>query len=104
MDQNKEKYFHVFAHAGEVGESYLDMVLKESKESTFDPKTHELAYLAVLVATGLEQGIIMHTKQAKALGATREEIKSAALVALPAVGFPAIIGLKTALNSFDEKI
>ena len=102
MDQNKEKYFHVFAHAGEVGESYLDMVLKEAKESTFDPKTHELAYLAVLVATGLEQGIIMHTKQAKALGATREEIKSA--VALPAVGFPAIIGLKTALNSFDEKI
>ncbi len=103
MDQNKEKYFHVFAHAGEVGESYLDMVLKEAKESTFDPKTHELAYLAVLVATGLEQGIIMHTKQAKALGATREEIKSAALV-VPAVGFPAIIGLKTALNSFDEKI
>lgn len=104
MNQNKEKYLHVYAHAEEVGESFLDMVLKEAEKTAFDPKTHELAYLAVLVATRLEHGIVMHTKQAKKLGATRDEIKSAALVALPVVGFPAIMGLKTALNSYDEEI
>lgn len=103
MEQNKEKYLHVYAHAGKVGEAFLDMVLKEAEESAFDPKTHELAYLAVLVAVGLESGIIMHTKEAKKLGATRDEIKSAALVALPAVGFPAIAGLKIALASYDEE-
>mgnify|MGYP002538890768 CR=1 FL=1 len=103
MEQDKKKYLHVYAHAEEVGDAFLDMVLKESEKSAFDPKMHELAYLAVLVAVGLEQGIIMHTKEAKKLGATREEIKSAALVALPAVGFPAIMGLKTALDSYDKE-
>lgn len=103
MEQDKKKYMHVYAQAGETGEAYLDMVLKEAETSAFDPKTHELAYLAVLVAIGLEQGIVMHVKEAKKLGATREEIKSAALVALPAVGFPAIMGLRTALKSYDEE-
>lgn len=103
MEQNKEKYNHIYAQAGEVGDTFLDMILKESETSALDPKTHELAYLAVLTATRIERGIMMHAKEAKKLGATREEVKSAVLVALPAVGFPAIMGLKIALSSYDEE-
>ncbi len=102
MELNKENYKHIYAQAGEAGDAFLDMILKESEFSALDPKTHELAYLAVLVAIRLEHGIAMHAKEAKRLGATRDEVKSAALVALPAVGFPAITGLKIALASYDE--
>lgn len=103
MKQNKDNYKHIYAQAGEAGDAFLDMILKEAEVSALDPKTHELAYLAVLAAIKLESGIKMHAKEAKALGATREEVKSAVLVALPAVGFPAIMGLKIALASYDEE-
>lgn len=102
MEQNKDKYRHIYAQAGEAGDAFLDMTLKEEETSALDAKTHELAYLAALTAIKLESGIRMHTKEAKRLGATREEVKSAVLVALPAIGFPAIMGLKTALASYDE--
>lgn len=101
MEQNKEKYTHIYAQAGEVGDAFLEMILKESALSALDAKTHELAYLAVLAAVRQENGIALHTKEAKRLGATREEVSSAVLVALPAVGLPAILGLKIALASFD---
>lgn len=102
MEENKDKYKHIYAQAGEVGDVFLNLILKESEVSALDPKTHELAYLAVLTASRLEHGIALHTKEAKKLGATREEVKSAILVALPVVGFPAIMGLKIALSSYDE--
>lgn len=103
MEQNKDKYKHIYAQAGATGDAFLDMILKEAETSALDPKTHELVYLAVLAAIKLDSGIRMHTKEAKQLGATREEVKSAILVALPAVGFPAIMGLKIALASYDEE-
>lgn len=102
MEQNKEKYAHIYAQAEGAGDAFLDMVLKEAETSALDPKTHELAYLAVLTAIRLESGIKMHVKEAKRLGATREEVKSAVLVSLPAIGFPAIMALRTALASYDE--
>ena len=102
MEQNKDKYTHIYDQAGDAGDAFLDMILKEAETSALDSKTHELAYLAVLAAIRLESGIKMHTKEAKRLGATREEVKSAILVSLPAIGFPAIMALKTALASYDE--
>lgn len=68
MEQNKDKYTHIYAQAGDAGDAFLDMILKEAKR----------------------------------LGAIREEVKSAILVSLPAIGFPAIMALKTALASYDE--
>lgn len=102
MKQDKKQYEHVYAHAGEVGDAFLDMIMKESKVSVLDNKTHELVYLAVLATARLEHGIKLHTKEAKRLGATKEEVKSAILVALPVIGFPAIMMLKIALASYDE--
>lgn len=103
MELNKDMYRPVFAHAGEAGDAYLDMILKESEVSCLDSKTHELVYLGVLAAAPrLESGVGMHAKEAKRLGATREEVKSAVLTALPAVGFPAILALSDALKGYDE--
>jgi len=67
-----------------------------------DKKTEALAYLAVLASARLESGIPFHVKQAKELGASREEIISSILVGLPAVGNVVIQALPIALSAFDE--
>jgi len=69
---------------------------------SLDEKTGEIAYIAVLAAVGLESGIPFHVKRAKELGASREDIKSAILLGLPAVGNKVVKSLSIALNAFDE--
>lgn len=85
-----------------VGQNFMDMVINSSERSALDRKTQELAYIAVLTAVRLTGGIDFHVKSAKQLGATKEEIKSAVLVALPAVGISILEALETALNSYDD--
>jgi alkylhydroperoxidase/carboxymuconolactone decarboxylase family protein YurZ len=63
----------------------MEGVQKIAWASKLDQKTSELAYIAVLAAVRLEGGVSFHVKQAKELGAARDEIISAILVGLPAV-------------------
>lgn len=79
----------------------MDMVMKSSECSALDRKTQELAYIAVLTAIRLTKGIDFHVKSAKQLGATKEEIKGAVLVALPAVGIGILDALEAAIKSYD---
>ena len=69
--------------------------------SALDKKTEELAYIAVLAAARLNSGIPFHVASAKQNGATREEIISAVLIGLPAVGNAVIQSLPVALDAFD---
>jgi alkylhydroperoxidase/carboxymuconolactone decarboxylase family protein YurZ len=69
--------------------------------SALDKKTEALAYLAVLAAQRLTSGIPFHVAEAKAAGATRQEIISAVLVGLPAAGNTVIEALPVALAAFD---
>lgn len=70
--------------------------------SALDKKTGELAYLAVLAALRMENGIPFHVQAAKQLGASREEIISAVLVGLPAAGLGVTQVLPAALAAYDE--
>jgi alkylhydroperoxidase/carboxymuconolactone decarboxylase family protein YurZ len=69
--------------------------------SALDKKTEALAYLAVLAAQRLTSGVPFHVAEAKAAGATRQEIISAVLVGLPAAGNTVIEALPVALAAFD---
>jgi len=80
----------------------MDAVQKLEKASVLDGKTGEIAYLAVMAAVGLESGIPFHVKLAMECGATREEIISAILTGLPAVGNIVIKSLPLALQAFEE--
>jgi alkylhydroperoxidase/carboxymuconolactone decarboxylase family protein YurZ len=71
--------------------------------SALDKKTGELAYLAVMAAVRLESGIPFHVQHAKQLGASRDEIISAILVGLPAVGNAVISSLPAALQAYDSQ-
>jgi len=96
------KSFEAFAsEAPEYHSIWMENVQKLDAVSKLDKKTKELAYLAVLAAIRLESGIPFHTKMAKVYGATREEIISAILVGLPAVGNCVVSALPIALSAYD---
>ncbi|MCY6957439.1 carboxymuconolactone decarboxylase family protein [Clostridium brassicae] len=89
--------------APEHAKVWMEVVQKLGNVSGLDKKTEELAYIAVLAATRMESGIPFHVKQAKEKGASREEIISAILVGLPAVGNIVTTSLPIALESYDNK-
>ena len=99
--ENEFTGFNCFMEeSSEVGKAYIDMILQQEKASALDNKTRELAYIAVLAAMG---GLLYHVQSAKKLGASRDEVKSAILVGLPAVGLTIIDPLEAALKVFDGK-
>jgi alkylhydroperoxidase/carboxymuconolactone decarboxylase family protein YurZ len=81
--------------------AWQDMIMQIGGASALDAKTESLAYISVLAAARLESGLDFHVKQAKALGATREEVISAVLLPLPAVGNIVVQSLPIALLSYD---
>lgn len=83
--------------------AWMEAVQKLDNASALDKKTEELAYIAVLAAAKLETGIPFHVKQAKAKGASREEIISVVLVGLPAVGNVVTAALPIALEAYDNE-
>jgi alkylhydroperoxidase/carboxymuconolactone decarboxylase family protein YurZ len=95
--------FQVFAAvAPESQATWMEAAQKLGKASALDPKTQHLCYISVLAAARLETGIPFHVKLAKTAGATREEVISAILVGLPAVGNAVVQALPPAIAAFDS--
>lgn len=69
-----------------VGQSFMDAIVKLSEVSCLDKKVHELSYISVLVTARMFGGLPFHIEQAKMLGASKEEIRSAILLPLPIIG------------------
>ena len=62
-----------------------------------------LASLAVMAAARLDSGLPFHVKMAKMHGATRDEVISAVLIGLPAVGNVVTASLPAVLEAYDEE-
>lgn len=88
-------------HAPAFQQPWMAMVQQLAEASALDPKTEELAYLAVLAAAGMESGLPFHVAMAVKAGATREEVISALLVGLPAVGQRVVSSLPPALAALN---
>nr|WP_229256658.1 carboxymuconolactone decarboxylase family protein [Duganella lactea] len=87
------------AHAG----AWMQMVSGVGDASALDKKTAELAYIAVLAATGNTSGIAFHVLSAKSLGASKQEVLSAVLLGLPAVGAVVIGAVPVAVEAYDQQ-
>lgn len=70
--------------------------------SKLDDKTAALAYISVMAATRLESGLPFHVGMAKKHGATRDEVISAVLIGLPAVGNIVTTSLPIAVEAYDK--
>jgi alkylhydroperoxidase/carboxymuconolactone decarboxylase family protein YurZ len=89
--------------APQHAQAWGNMVQGMSAASALDKKTSALAYLAVLAALRLENGIPFHVQSAKQAGATREEVISAILIGLPAAGNGVTQVLPAAVAAYDTQ-
>lgn len=85
------------AHAA----AWLQLAQSLDAASALDKKTEELAYVAVLAATGNTSGIPFHVLSAKSHGASRQEVLSAVLIGLPAAGAVVIGAVPVAVEAYD---
>ena len=86
-----------------VGQAFMSTVMKISEVSALEPKTHELAYISVLAALQMVNGLPFHVKRAKELGASLEEVKSAILVGTPIVGLRISPSFAIAINAYNSE-
>lgn len=70
--------------------------------SALSAKTQSLVYIGILAAARLESGLAFHVEEAKAHGASRDEIISAVLAGLPAVGNCVVQSLPIVLEALDH--
>ena len=107
MENEKDlisKAFKTFGdEAPKHAEAWMKLVQGLSSASSLDPKTHSIAYLAVLAALRRISGIPFHVKMAKKTGASRDEVISAILVGLPAVGHVVTEALPVAIETYDSE-
>ncbi|MCL2483304.1 MAG: carboxymuconolactone decarboxylase family protein [Propionibacteriaceae bacterium] len=95
--------FDQFVHdLPRTAQAHMAFVKEKADESALDGKTNHLAYLAVLAATGLTSGIPFHVGLARQAGASREEVLSATLVGLQAVGLIVIDAYAVARTALDQ--
>lgn len=83
------------------GRAWMAAVEGLGAASALDEKTRHLAYLAVVAAMRLPDGLPFHVGLAKRAGASREEVASAVLVGLPAAGNAVVHALPVALAAWD---
>ncbi|MBT3065843.1 carboxymuconolactone decarboxylase family protein [Rhodoferax sp. U11-2br] len=96
------KAFSVFLQeAPAQAQAWMQMAQALDEASALDKKTEELAYIAVLAATGNTSGVPFHVLSAKSQGASRQEVLSAVLLGLPAAGATVIGALPIALEAYD---
>jgi alkylhydroperoxidase/carboxymuconolactone decarboxylase family protein YurZ len=81
---------------------WLQAVQGLGAASTLDAKTQCLIYIGILAALRLERGVEFHVLEAKAHGASRDDIISAVLTGLPAAGNGVLGALGPALEAFDR--
>jgi alkylhydroperoxidase/carboxymuconolactone decarboxylase family protein YurZ len=91
------------SEAPQHAQAWGTMVQGLASASALEKKTSALAYLAVLAALRLESGVPFHVQAAKELGASREEVISAILVGLPAVGHSVTQVLPSAIAAYDAQ-
>lgn len=85
-----------------AGQAFMGFIMKLAESGALDAKTHELAYIAVLAALQMTGGIPYHVKQAKELGASLEEVKSAVLVGMPLVGIRIAESFAVSIESYAQ--
>lgn len=95
--------FRLFmTEAPAVQGAWLEAVAKIGAASKLDSKTESLVYIGILAAARLDSGLPFHVAEAKKHGAARDEVISAVLAGLPAVGNVVIQSLPAALQAYDK--
>lgn len=98
------------AKAGDVAQTWPDVweayaALGEACASAgpLDQKTIRLVKLALAIGAASEGAVHSHVRRAIAEGATAEELKQIALLAIPTLGFPRAMAVLTWIEDITEE-
>lgn len=95
--------FEVFAQeAPDHQKAWSEAIQALGAASRLDDKTAALAYISVMAATRRDSGLPFHVQLAKRHGAKRDEVISAVLIGLPAVGNIVTASLPIAVEAYDN--
>jgi len=103
MDHQQNPLSIFEKEAPQVAKAF-DQLIDALKETTgLDAKTRQLVYIGIKSALGDSTAIFYHVAMAKALGATRDEIKDTILITLTVCGLNGVATcLPVALAVFDQ--
>lgn len=75
----------------DVEKAHMELSLAVNREGPLDERARRLIRLGIAIGAQSQGGIKSHARRALAEGLTAEELRHAALLALPTAGFPAMI-------------
>lgn len=103
MNQEQNPLAVFEKEAPEVAKAF-DQLIDALKDTTgLDAKTKQLIYIGIKSALGDPKAIYYHVAMAKALGASRDEVKDTILITLTVCGLNGVTScLPVALTVYDQ--
>ncbi|KRW93644.1 carboxymuconolactone decarboxylase family protein [Paracoccus sp. PXZ] len=87
---------------GKTMSAFRGLMLAANREGKVGPAMKEMIAIAVAIGRGCEDCIVFHASEAKAHGASREELLEVLAVAIEMSGGPGTVYAAKALAAFDE--
>jgi len=95
---------HLFQEeAPAVAQAFDELIGTLRTESCLDAKTMQLIYIGIKASQGDVGSVAAHAPMAKALGASRDELRDAVLLTLTVSGFRGVTCLAAAVAPFDDQ-
>lgn len=93
---------HLISEAPGVSDAFFNLTAQIRSKSSLGAKTNELVLLGIFTASRSPKGLVTHIERALEAGATRDDILSAIILALPVAGIGAVNqALDTAMSTLD---
>lgn len=103
MARLPKRYVRFFEDFPEVGKAYETYGEAVATAGPLDEKTRCLMKLAMSFGARLEGGAKSHARKALEAGATSEELRHAALLAAPTLGFPQMMACLSWIDAVLEE-
>ncbi len=91
MSQMPPTFLRFFERYPEVEKAHMELSLTVNRQGPLDERARRLLRLGIAIGEQSQGGIKSHARRALAEGFTAEELRHAALLALPTMGFPSMI-------------
>ena len=101
MSQIPKRYLKFKENYADVATAYETMGNAVHNAGPLDEKTRALIKLAISTGARLEGAVHSHVRKAVSAGASKDEMRQVALLALPTIGFPSMMA---ALSWIDDII
>ncbi len=94
-DKIPRRYTRFMDEYPEIGQAYEALGTAVHAAGPLDDKTRALVKVGISGGAMLEGAFHSHVRKAISAGATREELKQVAFLALPTIGFPSMMALQS---------